>query len=68
MFCIDCPAFGREVVIWNDQVVGCSGTAHRTAAEFRCACGSVAVCVADRARTRGRLVYHARDTAGAAPL
>ena len=46
MFTIHCPVLGHEVVIWSDQVTGLDRTAHGVAAEFHCACGSAAVCLA----------------------
>jgi len=58
MFTIDCPVLGHEVVIWSDQVTGLDRTAHGVAAEFHCACGSAAVCLAGGSPTEGRLIYH----------
>jgi len=59
MFTIHCPVLGHEVVIWSDQVTGLDRTAHGVAAEFHCACGANAVCLAGESPTAGRLIYHA---------
>jgi len=67
MFTIHCPVLGNEVLIWSDQVTGLNRTAHGVAAEFHCACGSAAVCLAGESPTEGRLIYHATAVVALAP-
>ena len=59
MFSIDCPVLATEVVIWSDQVTALTQSPHGRTAEFHCACGAAAVCVAGEGPTHGRLIYHA---------
>ena len=67
MFTVNCPVLGHEVMIWSDQVTGLDRTAHGVAAEFHCACGSAAVCLAGASPTEGRLIYHAAVVVALAP-